>query len=73
MKQQEEIQKRIDFASMELIEAQIRLQTKTRLGGVKAIKTAQMDVVGLMMEINALQWVLEQRTDEESRYKPNQP
>jgi len=68
MKKEQDIQERIESASVELIEAQVRLQAKTRLGGVKAIRTAQMDVVGLMMEINALEWVLEQRTDEQSGY-----
>lgn len=68
MKTAEEIQARLEWAAMEMIGSQIRLQQKTRLGGVKAIRTAQLEVTGLMMEINALEWVLNLRTDEESGY-----
>jgi hypothetical protein len=68
MRTEQELNQRIEHASMELIEAQVRLQAKTRIGGVKAIKTAQLDVAVLMSEINALQWAAGQRTDEESGY-----
>lgn len=68
MRTEKEINDRIEHASMELIEAQVRLQAKTRLGGVKAIKTAQMDIVALMMEINSLEWVMGIRTDQQSGY-----
>jgi hypothetical protein len=64
----EELNQRIEHASMELIEAQVRLQAKQRLGGSKAIKSAQMDVAVLMSEINSLQWAAGIRTDEQSGY-----
>ena len=72
MRTEQELQQRLEWASMEMIGAQIRLQQKTRLGGVKAIRTAQMEVTGLMMEINALEWVLNLRTDEQSGYQPKE-
>ena len=68
MRSEQEISDRIEWASMELLGAQIRLQQKTRVGGQKAIKTAQIEVTGLIMEINALEWALNQRTDEQSGY-----
>ena len=68
MRTEQELQDRLEWAAMEMIGAQIRLQQKTRIGGVKAIRTAQLEVTGLMMEINALEWALNQRTDEESGY-----
>ena len=64
----EELNKRIEHASVELIEAQVRLQAKTRLGGHKSIQTAKIDVAVLMSEINSLQWAAGIRTDEQSGY-----
>ena len=68
MRTLQELEDRINSASVELIEAQVRLNAKTRLGGAKAIRTAQIDVAVLMSEINSLQWAAGQRTDEESGY-----
>jgi hypothetical protein len=68
MRTEKELNDRLEWASMEIIGAQIRLQQKTRVGGQKAIKSAQMEVTGLIMEINALEWALNHRTDEQSGY-----
>lgn len=68
MRTLQEIEDRINHASVELIGAQVRLNAKTRLGGSKAIRTAQIDVAVLMSEINSLEWAAGQRTDEESGY-----
>lgn len=68
MKTKEQLEKRLEWANQQFIEAQINLAKKNRIGNHKSMQTARMDVVSFMMEINVLEWTLNNRTDEESGY-----
>lgn len=68
MKTKEEIEKRLVWANEQFMDAQVNLAKKNRIGNHKSMQTARMDVVSFMMEINVLEWTLNQRTDEESGY-----
>jgi len=68
MKTKEDLEKRLEWANEQFMDAQINLARKSRIGNHKSIQTARMDIVSFMMEINVLEWVLNQRTDEESGY-----
>lgn len=70
MKTKQEIEKRLQWANEQFMDAQVNLAKKNRIGNHKSMQTARMDVVSFMMEINVLEWTLNNRTDEESGYQP---
>jgi len=70
MRTEEETQKRLEWAYGQHMESLVELQTANRIGNQKKILTARLNAVGLMMEINALEWILETRDNKQSGYEP---